>query len=87
LSGLQCSVVRLNGSGANDNGPKFVSKALNRLAYERGVTLDFPRPGKLTDNGLVESFNGRLRDECLDTPLIFVARGLQAQDRGPETGR
>lgn len=50
-----------------DNGPEFVSKALDRWAYERGVTLDFSRPGKPTDNGLVESFNGRLRDECLDT--------------------
>ena len=35
--------------------------------YERGVTLDFSRPGKPTDNAFVESFNGRLRDECLDT--------------------
>ena len=47
-----------------DNGPEFVSKALDRWAYENGVTLDFPRPGKPTDNALVESFNGRLRDEC-----------------------
>jgi putative transposase len=50
-----------------DNGPEFVSKVLDRWAYERGVTLDFSRPGKPTDNGFVESFNGRLRDECLDT--------------------
>jgi len=50
-----------------DNGPEFVSKVLDRWAYERGVTLDFSRPGKPTDNGFIESFNGRLRDECLDT--------------------
>lgn len=50
-----------------DNGSEFVSKVLDRWAYERGVTPDFSRPGKPTDNGLVESFNGRLRDECLDT--------------------
>lgn len=48
-------------------GPAFISKVLDRRAYERGATLDFSRPGKPTDNGLVESFNGRLRDECLDT--------------------
>ena len=42
-----------------DNGPEFVSKALDRWAYESGVTLDFSRPGKPTDNALVESFNGR----------------------------
>ncbi len=49
-----------------DNGPEFVSKALDRWAYEHGVTLDFSRPGKPTDNAFVESFNGRLRDECLN---------------------
>ena len=49
-----------------DNGPEFVSKALDRWAYENGVTLDFSRPGKPTDNAFVESFNGRLRDECLN---------------------
>lgn len=49
-----------------DNGPEFVSRALDRWAYENGVTLDFSRPGKLTDNAFVESFNGRLRDECLN---------------------
>ncbi|KQQ19572.1 transposase [Methylobacterium sp. Leaf122] len=49
-----------------DNGPEFVSKALDRWAYENGVTLDFSRPGKPADNALVESFNGRLRDECLN---------------------
>jgi hypothetical protein len=49
-----------------DNGPEFVSKALDRWAYENGVTLDFSRLCKPTDNALVESFNGRLRDECLN---------------------
>jgi putative transposase len=49
-----------------DNGPEFVSKVLDRWAYENGVTLDFSRPGKPTDNAFVESFNGRLRDECLN---------------------
>jgi putative transposase len=57
------------------NGPEFISKALDRWAYENGVTLDFSRPGKPTHNpvlsfaegAFVESFNGRLRDECLNT--------------------
>ena len=47
-------------------GPEFISKALDRWAYENGVTLDFSRRGKPTDNAFVESFNGRLRDECLN---------------------
>ena len=50
-----------------DNGPEFVSRALDQWAYLHEVTLDFSRPGKPTDNALVESFNGRLRDECLNT--------------------
>src|ERR1700674_5262423 len=49
-----------------DNGREFISKALDRWAYQNGVTLDFSRPGKPTDNAFVESFNGRLRDECLN---------------------
>lgn len=43
-----------------DNRQEFVSKALDDLAYENGVTLDFSRQGKLTDNAFVESFGGRL---------------------------
>ena len=50
-----------------DNGTEFTSKALDEWAYRRGVKLDYTRPGKPTDNGLIESFNGRLRDEFLNT--------------------
>lgn len=49
-----------------DNGPEFISKVLDRWAYENGVTLDYSRPGKPTDNAFVESFNGSFRDECLN---------------------
>ncbi len=51
---------------AVDNGPEFISKALDAWAYRHGVQLQFSRPGKPTDNAFVESFNGRFRDECLD---------------------
>lgn len=50
-----------------DNGPEFISKVLDRWAYENGVTLVFSRPGKPTDNAYIESFNGSFRDECLNT--------------------
>ena len=50
-----------------DNGSEFISKVLDRWAYDNKVKLDFSRPGKPTDNAFVESFNGRLRDECLNT--------------------
>ena len=51
---------------AVDNGPEFVSKALDAWAYRNGVRLEFSRPGKPTDNAFAESFNARFRDECLD---------------------
>ncbi len=51
---------------AVDNGPEFISKALDAWAYRNGVQLEFSRPGKPTDNAFVESFNGHFRQECLD---------------------
>lgn len=51
---------------AVDNGPEIVSKALGAWAYRNGVTLEVSRPGKPTDNAPVESFNGHVREECLD---------------------
>jgi len=50
-----------------DNGPEFVSRDLDLWAYQRGVILDFSRPGKPTDNAFAESFNGKVRAECLNT--------------------
>lgn len=49
-----------------DNGPEFISRSLDWWAYFNGVQLDFSRPGKPTDNALIESFNGKLRHECLN---------------------
>ncbi len=49
-----------------DNGSEFISVALDQWAYEQGVTLDFSRPGKPTNNAFIESFTGSLRDECLN---------------------
>lgn len=57
--GLPCTIK-------SDNGSEFISKVMDKWAYERGVELDFSRPGKPTDNANVESFNGRLRQECLN---------------------
>jgi len=49
-----------------DHGTEFMSRALEDWAYHRGVQLDFIRPGKPIENAFIESFNGRLRDECLN---------------------
>lgn len=49
-----------------DNGPEFISRDLDLWAYMNGVTLDFSRPGKPTDNSFIEAFNGKVRAECID---------------------
>lgn len=49
-----------------DQGSEFTSRALDEWAHRRGVKLDFTRRGKPTDNAYIESFNGKLRLECLN---------------------
>jgi putative transposase len=49
-----------------DNGPEFTGRALDEWAHLRGVKLEFIRPGKPVENAFIESFNGRLRQECLN---------------------
>ncbi|MDT3382345.1 IS3 family transposase [Labrys neptuniae] len=49
-----------------DQGSEFISRDLDLWAYQRGVELDFSRPGKPTDNAFIESFNGKFRSECLN---------------------
>ena len=48
-----------------DQGTEFVSRDMDLWAYQRGVVLDFSRPGKPTDNAFIEAFNRRFRAECL----------------------
>lgn len=55
-----------------DNGSEFVSKAMEAWAYQYRVDLDFIRPGRPVENGFIESFNGRLRDECLNVEVFFA---------------
>ena len=49
-----------------DNGPEFAGMTLDRWAYTKNVKLNFIRPGKPVENAFIESFNGRLRQECLN---------------------
>jgi putative transposase len=49
-----------------DNGPEFISRALDAWAYFNKVKLDYSRPDTPTDNPHIESFNGSFRDECLN---------------------
>lgn len=62
-----------------DNGSEFISKALDKWAYEHGVTLCFSRPGKPTDNAFIESFNGSFRDECLNTHWFLSLQDAKAK--------
>ena len=50
----------------SDNGPEFVGKAMLNWAHRNRVTLRPIEPGKPNQNAYIESFNGRLRDECLN---------------------
>ncbi len=54
-----------------DNGPEFISNILDQWAHAHGVQLHFSRPGRPVDNAFIESFNGRLRDECLNTNWFY----------------
>jgi putative transposase len=49
-----------------DNGTEFTSNLFDAWAHARGIAVHFITPGKPTENGIVESFNGRLRDECMN---------------------
>lgn len=64
-----------------DNGPEFTSRHFDEWAFANKIQLDYIRPGKPTENGYIESFNGKLRDECLNaswfTSLQDAAEGLE----------
>jgi putative transposase len=62
-----------------DNGSEFISKVMDRWAYERAIEMDFSRPGKPTDNAKVESFNGRLREECLNANWFLSLEDAQCK--------
>ena len=55
-----------------DNGSEFSGKEMDRWAYENKVELHFIRPGKPVENAYIESFNGRIRDECLNVNIFYT---------------
>lgn len=60
-----------------DNGPEFISKALDLWASENDVKLRFIQPGKPTQNAYIESFNGKFRDECLNDNVFVSLHSAQ----------
>ncbi len=61
-----------------DNGPEFAGQVLDQWAHANGVALDFIDRGKPTQNAFAESFNGRLRDECLNESWFVSLADAQA---------
>jgi len=77
-----------------DNGPEFTCRAMDEWALRRGVKLDFIRPGKPIENAFIESFNGKLRDECLnqnqfvalaEAQVVITAFGREFNDERPHS--
>ena len=69
-----------------DHGTEFQTQALEDWAYRRGVRLDFIQPGKPVENAFIESFNGRLRDECLNMHQLGSLAEAQAIIEGWRLG-
>ena len=68
-------IVALRGTPKSitvDKGTEFASTAMDLWANTNGVHLDFIRPGRPVENGYIESFNGKLRDECLNVEVFFT---------------
>ena len=65
-----------------DNGPEFQSRALDAWAHHRRVQLQFIRPGKPVENAFIESFNGKLREECLIQYWFLSLADARRTDRG-----
>ena len=57
---------------------------MDHWAYTNGVHLDFIRPGRPVENGYIESFNGRLRDECLNVEVFFSLADARRKQRADE---
>lgn len=74
---LVCGLFREHGVPRHirsDNGPEFIAGRLKKYLHESGVGALYVEPGSPWQNGLIESFNGRLRDECLDREAFMDLR-------------
>ena len=61
----------------SDNGTEFTSVAVVKWYQEKGIKWDYIQPGKPYQNGYIESFNGKLRDECLNECLFTSLQEAQ----------
>jgi putative transposase len=75
-------VIALRGvpqSITSDNGSEFAGRAMDYWAHQVGVKLDVIRPGKPVENSYIESFNGRLRDKCLNVEVFLDLADAQSK--------
>jgi putative transposase len=69
-----------------DDGSESISKALDRWAYDQHVTLNFSRPGKLTDNPYIELFNGSFLGRVPERALVSVTARCAGENRALASG-
>jgi putative transposase len=67
-----------------DNGPEFAGKVLDEWAYSQGLQLRFIEAGKPQQNGYIESFNGKFRDECLNEHWFMSMRHARQERFHPD---
>ncbi len=75
-------VIALRGAPESitaDNGSEFAGQTMDHWAHQAGVKLDFIRPGKPVENSYIESFHGRLRDECLNVEIFLDLADAQSK--------
>ena len=66
--------------------PKHAKVSADGVAYQYGVQLVFIRPGKLVENSYIDSFNGRLCDECLNVQVFFALTDVREKRRALAPG-
>jgi len=68
----------------SDNGPEFTSHRIRRWRSAQGTRTLFIKPGSPWENGYIESFNGKLRDELLNREIFYTLQGGRGLDRALE---
>jgi len=61
----------------SDNGPEFTAKAIGRWLGRVGAKTLFIMPGSPWENGYIESFNGQLRDEHLNSEIFYILKEVR----------
>lgn len=74
MSGNQCQTLSESGGCSGNIGSEFIEKALQKWLREKGVASIFIEPGSPWQNGKCESFNGKLRTECLNATYFRTLR-------------